>query len=173
MPDEIDRSAARAPVPDRSALDRHSAMDDRSESESPTDEAAAAKVAIGRAMKDIRDSVGTAVDVRLWTKKAPWIALGAAAVTGLATAILIRREGKTIAASNGAASGEPPRKKPVEPTAEPAKAGIGASISSSLFELAKFALETAVVTGVREATARRFDSAEARDGAETSANPPR
>ena len=115
-------------------------------------------------INDIRRSAGSAVDIRLWTKKAPSIALRPAAVTGLATAVLIRRDGKTAScASEGHANGKP-QQPPGEPKPiEPAKAGVGSTIANSLFELAKLGLETAVMTGVREAAARGFDTGDGRD----------
>jgi hypothetical protein len=120
------------------------------EREASVHEAAAAKAAIRRVVTDTRHSLGTAVDVRLWTKKSPWIAVGAAAAAGLAAAVWLRRGGTRSQASCDAA---PAVAKPQPP--EPAKRGIGASIASSLFDLAKFGLETAIMGGIHEATAKR------------------
>jgi len=122
--------------------------------ESSVHEAAAAKAAIRRVIEDTRHGLGTAVDVRLWTKKSPWIAVGLAATAGMAVAMLLRRGGRRAPMNDEAHSSlanQPANSKPPEP----AHAGIGAAIASSLFDLAKFGLETAIASGIREATAKR------------------
>jgi hypothetical protein len=127
------------------------------------DEAAATKAAIGRAVRDARLSIGTVVDIRLWTKKAPWIAIGAAAATGLVAAVCVRRTA-AAAATTTTENGAPPRRPPEKSKAEqPAKAGWTASLANSLFELAKAAVETAIMTGIRETAARSFDDGQPSD----------
>jgi hypothetical protein len=118
-------------------------------------EAAVAKAAIYRAIDETRHSLATAVDVRLWTKKRPWIAIGLAATAGMAAAVFLRRGGRPAppnaepipAGTNQQAASS----KPIEP----AHAGIGAAIAGSLFDLAKFGLETAIASGIRETAASR------------------
>jgi hypothetical protein len=115
-------------------------------------EAATAKAAIGRAVQATRHSAAAAVDIRLWTKKRPWIALGAAAVAGLTTALLVRR-GRTEPLDGAA----PTVAQVNPPPPEPQKAGFAAAIANSLFDVAKAAIETAIMTGIREVAARKFD----------------
>jgi hypothetical protein len=119
---------------------------ERSDREAPANEADAAKAAIRRALAETRESLGAAVDVRLWTKKSPWIAVGLAATAGLAAAVLFRR-GKNRTPVNPAVA------NPQAADSKPAQGGIGAAIASSLFDLAKFGLETAIMSGIREVSA--------------------
>jgi hypothetical protein len=130
-------------------------------------EADAAKAAILRVVRETRDSLGTAVDVRLWTKKKPWLAMGLAATCGLAAAVLFRRAG-TPAPTNG----ETPPSQPGPNSAkgpEPAYGGIGSAIASSLFDLAKFGLETAIMAKVRETSVRTPSSNDSGNETATSA----
>ena len=124
--------------------------------EQPVDEAAATKAAISRAVADVGRSVGHAADVRLWTKKSPWIALGVAATTGLVAAVAVRRGIKPESKN-----GEPPQPPSPKPKSEePAKAGWTASLANSLFDLAKVAVETAIMTSIRETAGRHFGNGE-------------
>jgi hypothetical protein len=123
--------------------------------ESSVDEAAAAKAAIGRVVKAARHSLGTAVDVRLWTKKSPWIAVGLAATAGMAAAVLMRRGGSRAAVNGKSDASVAHELGANAKPAEPARGGIGAAIASSLFDLAKLGLETAIASGIRESAARR------------------
>ena len=154
-PAAVEQAARERAARQRVAREKAAAEDSSSERELMQREAAEAKAAIRRVIKETRESVGTAVDIRLWTKKSPWIALGLAAGAGLATAVLVRRGGK-LAASNGeatTATQPAATAKPAEPT--PAHAGLGAKIAESLFDMAKLALETAIMTGIRESAARK------------------
>jgi hypothetical protein len=127
---------------------------------SSVDEAAAVKDAMGRVVAEAQHSLGTAVDVRLWTKKSPWIAVGLAATAGMAAAVLLRRGSRRPAPVNGEASHAIADQSADSKSPEPAKAGIGAAIASSLFDLAKFGLETAIASGIRESAASRNQPSE-------------
>jgi hypothetical protein len=124
-----------------------------SSNEQPVDEVAATIAAIRRAVGDARSSVGTAVDPRIWTKKSPWIALGLASTTGLVAAVCLRRGAKPETSKHEPPQPQPPKQR----SEEPAKAGWTGSIANSLFDLAKVAVETAIMTSIREASGRHFD----------------
>ncbi len=117
---------------------------------SSCDEAAAAKAAIRRVIKETRHSLGSAVDVRLWTKKSPWIALGLAAAAGMAAAVVMRRGGNHAAANGDAMAAAASHPASNAAPSAPSQSGIGAVIASSLFDLAKFGLETAIMNGIRK-----------------------
>lgn len=115
-------------------------------------EADAVKTAIRRVIRETRDSLGTAVDIRLWTKKKPWLAMGLAAAGGLAAAVLFRR-GSKPAPADGDAPTEPPSSQSVaSKPSKPEHGGIGAALASSLFDLAKFGVETAIMAKIRESS---------------------
>lgn len=119
------------------------------ESDTLSSEAAMTKAAIRRVLDETRGSLGSAVDVRLWTKKSPWIALGIAATAGMAFAVAVRRA-SNHAAANGDASPTPTSPPPPpSASAAPAGGGIGAAIASSLFDLAKFGVETAIMSRIK------------------------
>ena len=50
---------------------------------------AEAKEAVLRTLDDVKANLGTAADVRLWTQRYPWLAVGVAAATGFAAASLV------------------------------------------------------------------------------------
>lgn len=141
------------------------------EHETCSQEAAAVKAAIRRSIRETRASLGTAVDIRLWTKKSPWIALGLAASAGVGAALFVRRAGHS-ASTNG--KGSPDVAIPAAATnpPEPARGGIGATLASSLFDLAKFGLETAIAAGIREASARSASARSASAGSASAGSAP-
>ena len=59
-----------------------------SESEFLTQQAEQAKAAIAKVISDVKAGLGQGVDVKEWTRRYPWIAVGGAAVAGVVAATM-------------------------------------------------------------------------------------
>jgi len=67
----------------------HMAHESLGESQVLDRQVAEAKAAVLRTLDDVKANLGTAADVRLWTQRYPWFAIGVAAATGFAAASLV------------------------------------------------------------------------------------
>lgn len=127
----------------------HAAQPTRTESEVLDEQMEQAKKAVLRTLDDVKANLGTAADVRLWTQRYPWIAVGVAAATGFAAASLVtpsrgeklqdkldelaakRKEDFTPANEPGAAA---------ESAAAATSTRIATTIFGSLLEIARIAV---------------------------------
>jgi hypothetical protein len=110
-----------------------------SEAEYLARESAATKAALARTLEDLKKSVRTGADLRMWVRRHPWAALGAAAVAGFSAASVVTAKPASkmdsTAHTNGHAD-DNGHEKPSSPLA--------ATIFASLFDLAKVALEASI-----------------------------
>jgi hypothetical protein len=118
---------------------------DSSESAFLTRESELTRVALARTLEELKASLRTSADLRVWTRRHPWAALGVAAAAGFSAATLVaaRRDNNPSAPDeNGNQSDEEP---PVRRTrANHASKPLAATIFSSLFDLAKVALQSSI-----------------------------
>jgi hypothetical protein len=118
----------------------------RTEDELLRCEAAEAHAAIVATLADLKRSLGQAADVRVWTQRHPWPALGAAAAAGVVAGAAIRSAG----GGNSAADAE---EAPAPGQAAPPGASRFAprrTIFSALFDLAATSLQH-LILGVIQA----------------------
>jgi hypothetical protein len=114
-------------------------------------ESAEAKQAMSRTLEELKASLRTATDLKLWTKQHPWAALGVAAAAGfaVANAVTPSKRGSDRSApppwatyGNGyqAAAAAPP----------PSAKGYGAlnSLLAPLFDMAKVALQSTIASAI-------------------------
>jgi hypothetical protein len=118
-----------------------------SESEYLTRESALTRAALACTFEDLKKSLRTSADLRLWTRRHPWAALGVAAVAGFsaATVVTAKRTAKTETAgdANGRGQEDTESHTASSPT-------LAATIFSSLFDLAKVALETSIAAAAAQ-----------------------
>lgn len=123
-------------------------------------EAADAKSAISDTLAELRESVKTAGDVRLWTERHPWVMVSMAGALGLAAAASFvpakdekftdkvqrtarRVKPKRKAATNGAPHGSKAQQEEVEETSL-----LGALISK-LFDTLSVVLQTTIISALQ------------------------
>lgn len=124
-----------------------------SESEFLKQEAQQARQAIDRSLEELKTSLRTAADLRLWAQHHPWLTVGAAGAAGLAAG----------AAISSLVKGSPPPQTASDrpPVAENGHAAPGQSdppkpqlsafwlaIMDPLFDLAKFGIQTAIASAM-------------------------
>lgn len=119
-----------------------------SESEVLANEQADAKQAMFSALDDLKSDLLQAADLRLWAKQHPWATLGVAAVAGFAVAAaLTPRRGETVGERMGTLADSlgamAAGKEEIE--APTARASLGNTLLSKLFDLAKVALGNAIM----------------------------
>lgn len=121
-------------------------------------EAAAAEAAARAALRELQAALRRSADVRAWVERYPWWAVGAAAVAGLAAAVVVApRRGESLGdglskfttATNGdseaahaAAGGDKPRST------------IWDSLLPALFDILKSALQAAIQASMAAKTER-------------------
>ena len=104
-----------------------------SEAEYLEREANQAKAAIDKTMEELKQSLSTAADLRLWAEHHPWLVVGVAAAAGFTA-------GSAIASIGSAPAAPPP-----QPASQPRKgSAMWSSLMSPLFELAKIAIQSSV-----------------------------
>jgi len=112
-------------------------------------EAAQARAALQAAINDLKKSLGTAADPRVWTQNHPWAGVGVAAAAGFAAAALLKETAAEAVASEPAAA--------VDGTTAAAKSAANTQSGHSalrallnpIWEVAKSALETFAVNAVK------------------------
>jgi hypothetical protein len=132
-----------------------------SESEYLAREVAEAKSELENALAGLKSGVASSADLRAWVKRYPWAALGTAVVAGFAagTAVAPARneslqEKISRLATNGQVEATEPRAKPTAP--EPAtRSLIFDKLLTSLFDLAKFAIQSVILATLRPPTANQ------------------
>lgn len=97
-------------------------------------QAADARTAMQRTVADIQETLKEAADVRWWTQQYPWYAMGAAAVVGFVTATRVL--------------GPPDHHVPPGPPTQ-GQAAARPTWTSSLFEMVRSALMSAIMEAVR------------------------
>lgn len=126
-----------------------------SEAEFLEREAHQAKAAIDKTMEELKQSLSTAADLRLWAEHHPWLVVGVAAAAGF------------TAGSAITSIGSAPTVSPPQPASRPRQgAGMWGSLMSPLFELAKVAIQSSVAAtaagaGAAAATETELPPAEA------------
>jgi hypothetical protein len=115
-----------------------------------------AKTALVNTLADLKNGLTTSADLRLWVKRYPWAALGAATVAGFAAGAAVTpapgqsiREKLSRLGANG-------RRAPVEKPSDVAdsvtatsKASFKSVLLDSLFDLAKTLIQTVILATVR------------------------
>lgn len=76
-----------------------------SEAEYLARESAAAQAAAFEALEQLKNSLASAADIRIWARKHPWIAVGAAAATGFVAAAGLKATLNAVAAPPTATEG--------------------------------------------------------------------
>ena len=117
-------------------------------------EADLAKTAISNALAELKGNLAKAGDLKLWAHHYPWVTLGVAAATGFTLATVAAKGGEDPAqAENEEASRQrmvrEAAKAPYNSTATGTKPKLGDSLLSSLFSLARTALEASLVSSIR------------------------
>lgn len=143
-------------------------LDQESESEFLQHEAQQARQAIERSLEELKASLHTAADLRLWAQHHPWLTVGAASAAGFAAGAAItsaaRGSPPTAAAAASPTSGNghfaagqsaftggqsaPPQPQP---------SALWTALMGPMFDLAKFAIQSAIAAamgGVMQAQAQ-------------------
>ena len=123
---------------------------------------AEAKEAVLRTLDDVKANLGTAADLRLWTQRYPWLAVGVAAATGFAAASLVTpSRGQTLqdkvdeltAANKDNKEKSVPAETDRAANSAAAKAStrsaIATTIFGSLFEILRMAVTNFAMTAMR------------------------
>jgi ElaB/YqjD/DUF883 family membrane-anchored ribosome-binding protein len=118
----------------------------QSEAEFLAVQAADAHAAIQQTLDDLRESLKTAADVRLWTRQHPWASVATAAAVGFAAANAITASWHTAV--------EPEEEPPPRPTPPPSPTrapspSVANRIAGFLFDLAKETLTAFAATAMR------------------------
>jgi hypothetical protein len=145
-PDSAETSPIEPPTAPPTAPHDNTLRVDVSEAALLAREKADAKAALRQTLVDLKQSLRTSVDVRLWTKEHPWIAVGMAAAAGFTAAtVVVPAPGEKFidklsrAAERIEGQPEPP------PAAKPdARTSLAAIAIASLFDLAKVTVEKAI-----------------------------
>jgi hypothetical protein len=127
-----------------------------SETEYLAREIADARAALQSSVAELKPNATAALDLAAWAKAYPWPAVGAAAATGFALAVMFRSRAnppKPQVASATDDSTSQPAASPAPPVNEKPSPSFFASISPALFDLAKLIIETVVMTAIRAAQA--------------------
>jgi hypothetical protein len=102
------------------------------------------KLALTRTLEDLKSSLRSTADLRLWTRKHPWAALGIAAAAGFSAAAVV--------ASKRSESEQPERRERPDQAGVFPTGGVDdrqskplmSTLFSSLFDLAKVALQSSI-----------------------------
>jgi hypothetical protein len=127
--------------------------DDLSEAEFLDLQAQRAKAEFTRSLEALKQSLGTAVDLRLWAQHHPWLTVGAAAAAGFAAGSTITSaiSGEPEPSRNGYAStqqaaGPPPA---AQAGAAPRQhSALWNSLIGPLFDLAKVAIQSSIASAM-------------------------
>jgi ElaB/YqjD/DUF883 family membrane-anchored ribosome-binding protein len=126
-------------------------------------EAARTRAAVGQTLEELKDSLRAGLDVRVWTARHPWAAVGVAAATGFAAAAAVRSAAHartdTLPSTNGAG----PQQAAVYSGATngQSKPTKDSPIVKGLFELAKVAIEASIMAAGKAVAANQAAANEA------------
>jgi ElaB/YqjD/DUF883 family membrane-anchored ribosome-binding protein len=123
-------------------------------------ESAEAKQAMAHTVQELKDSLRTAADLKLWTRQHPWAAVGVAAVAGFAVA-------NAVTPSKHEHAPPPPWMAYGNGQAAPAGAPHAAksygalnSLLAPLFDMAKVALQSTIASAIGGAMQQQANEAE-------------
>jgi hypothetical protein len=116
-------------------------------------EATRARDAIEETLRRLKGDLEHAADVRVWTRRYPWAALGVAAVAGFAaaTAVVPARGQSLKEKFNGAQQPREQEECPIK--SHRTGPGVGMMLLGSLFDLAKVAVAKSVAAAAEPAPA--------------------
>jgi hypothetical protein len=126
--------------------------DDLTESDFLQLEGTRAREAIDETLRRLKDDLERAADVRLWTRRYPWAALGAAAVAGFAAATaVVPVRGQSLKEKLTGNGSDPNEQGPQQTEAKQAAvgSGVGVMLLTSLFDLAKIAVAKSVAAAAQ------------------------
>jgi len=116
-----------------------------SESEYLARESALTRAALVRTFDDLKKSLRMSADVRIWTRRHPWAALGVAAVAGFSAATVVTAKRTAKANTAGDTNGQKEHSGH-----DSSSTTLAATIFSALFDLAKVALETSIAAAAAQ-----------------------
>lgn len=102
-------------------------------------EAAEAHAAIVATLADLRRGLGQAADIRVWTQRHPWPAVGGAAAAGIVAGAMLRSRGD---GAGDAQADHFAESKSAVPTARPSRCG---TVFAALFDLAATSLQQLII----------------------------